>query len=195
LIVVVIVLGYSLLTLVGIVPFYALWARDIGVPSLFLLLALYVNTVLLCSVVWYLWVLHPNDSINAQLAWRGVYRQTDRIGVWWQGILLALVVGVVAYFALPAVREEYREAVVYLAIVVNLPMLSDLFPPRRLRRIVASPDDRSALDIAERIMTSPDQNDHVLNSIALYNELDPKDPKLAGPDLPDGMIIEIPPSF
>ena len=195
LVVLLVTLIYAVLTQGRLVPHYADLAARMGMPSLFLLLILYLMALGLCGLIWYLWILHPVDSLNTQLMWRGVYRQTDRTGVWWQSLLLLAGVAGGLFLALPVVENYHREVAIYLAVVLGLPIALDLFPSRRPRRIIASPDDRSAFAIADRLAARGELRDNVLSSLAIYNELDPQDPDLAGLDLPEGIVIEVPPKF
>lgn len=196
LLVVVLALGYALLTQLGIVPLYTLLAAWLGlaVPTLFIVF--YLIVLVGVGIVWYLWVLHPADSMRAQLSWRGVYRHTDRTGVSWLDVVLLIGLVAGAYVASVVLRQDYMQhGAIFLAVVIGFPMLIDFVPAQRPRRIAVSATDRSMRSIVNGLASNRTAPERVLNSLMIYNQFDPADPVYTEPELPEGMALEIPPRF
>ncbi|HKP52041.1 MAG TPA: hypothetical protein VJ183_05255 [Chloroflexia bacterium] len=195
-ILVLIVLFYALLTQLQVVPVYSELAARLGMATTTFFILLYLLVLATMTLVWYFWILRPVDSMRAQLSWRGVYRQTDRTGTGWLNVAVLIMLASGVYVALSSFSEPaLRDGALFLGIVIAIPMLIDFLPAQRPRRIVTSANDHSLMTIASRLTTNQTTPANVLNSLVLYNQIDPRDPYLAGPDLPDGMRIEIPPRF
>jgi hypothetical protein len=196
LIVTIIVLTYAVLTEANVVPMYTVLAQSLRLPVVTMFMLLYLGVLVLLTSVWYLWILRPTDSINAQISWRGVYRQTDRTGVVWLNVcmLVGLVIG--AYVAFRVFPQTYmRDGAIFLATVIALPLLLDFLPAQRPRRVITTADDGSLQAIATRLRTDQVPEATITTSLMIYNELDLTMPELAGANLPEGMVIEVPPRF
>lgn len=207
-----IVVVYSVLSMLDILPLYTRLADQIGLSTPLLLALLYLVVAAIATIIYYLQLVRPPVVMRVSSSWRAIYRQTDRSGVVWLdlGILAAAVaVGVLArrVFTIPYLID----AVVFLAIVVGFPIAIDLLPTQAPRRALAPQHGRTLREIAERLAPDPlrvpevvralyDYNDTILHRNDCYgvddDTLSPTyDPAMPLEDRPlrHGIVIEIPP--
>ncbi|HEX8230993.1 MAG TPA: hypothetical protein VF826_17020 [Chloroflexia bacterium] len=187
------VLIYAGMSELNWLPPYTSVASWLGVSSLLLLLLIYLALVSIAIIAWYFWIVRPTDSIRLQMRWKGVYRQTDRTGLVW--VDLVLLVGVVAgaiLALLMLLSPVLSDPALVMALALTLAILLDFLPGQRPRRVALRPG-QTLRDVAEQVTPSHTATDRVLADIWIYNELDPTDRHYNGPELPEGMFVEVPP--
>jgi uncharacterized membrane protein len=160
-------------------------------------------TIGIAALLAALWLLSALVSASAvSTGWQRIYRQTDAAGVRGLNIFVLLVVagGVVLSQALIE-DAATREVALTLALVCAAPLIIDLVPGRRPRRLIAPQDGRTVREMAERlhrkqrIMASPEAlggalllaNDQHLKQQAPHCQRRPDE------TLPQGIALEIPP--
>lgn len=199
LIVMLIVLGYALLTFFDYVPFYAELASQLYLSSRVLLVLLYLSVTILVTLIWYQWVIRPEQPTYNQHALRSLYRLSDQTGLIWYDILL-LAVLLASYFAAPRLLTDIhlRETARFLTFVIAIPILIGLLPTQRPRRVVVPPG-RTLRQIAQNLAVGENQVEEVMRRLTTYNELNlllpDNNENQLDQELPVGMVIEIPPRF
>lgn len=184
---------YGLLTESGVVPLYTNLAADWRVAPRALLVLLYLAVAAFGTAIWQLWVLRPPDATRVQLQLRPLYRTTDPAGL---GLLnaavLMLLAGGVVLAPLILQSPVLYDPAIFLAVVLALPVTLDFWPGVRPRRIAARPG-LSLRGIALQIGDDPARTEETLAALLIYNEIDPTDTAINGPELPEGFVVEIPP--
>lgn len=199
--------GYGLLTIGGYVPFYGEVAARLRVAPVVLLGLVFGLIVLLVTVGWYGWVLHPEAPLDTMLSVRFIYRQSDRSGLLiYDALLLLLLLGVVLVVPRLFTNEYLRGTTYFLVGITILVFLFDFWPAGRPRRLVgrfplavAGGAETSLDRIVRDLATTQAQTDEetIRETLRLYNDLDRLLPTAQDPQhpLPPGIVLEIPPRF
>jgi hypothetical protein len=192
--VLVIALGYGILTIFSYVPLYT----KIGAPVPVIFTGLYTGVFGLVVSIWYLWVIRPNTFIAAPSVWHTIYTQTDRTGLLWLNLLaLATVIGVTFWLRTVFVNAYLTDAAIFFAIVIGAPLVIDLLPFRRPRRAVVPQNGQTLLEIASALAPDQTSRQDLLGALYAYNQLNVLLPSYTDPNdyLPDGLVIWIPPEI
>jgi hypothetical protein len=160
-------------------------------------------TIGIAALLAALWLVSTLASASAiSTGWQYIYRQTDAAGLRGLNVFVLLVVagGMVLSQALID-DAATREVALTLALVCAAPLLVDMVPARRPRRLIAPQDGRTVHEMAERLhrkqrmSASPEAlggallyaNDQHLRQQAPHCQRQPDEP------LPEGIALEIPP--
>lgn len=191
-----IALLYGILTLFSYVPLYTDLAiqLNISIPVFFGLL--YGAVFVLVVTIWYLWVIRPEMFITAPSFGHTIYTQTDRTGLVWLNLLiLALIAGITYWVRNGFVNAYLIDATVFFAIVIAAPLCLDLLPFTRPRRAVVPLAGQTLLEVATTLAPDPTARQDLLGALYAYNRLNLLLPDYIDPnaDLPDGLVLFIPP--
>ncbi len=203
----VVVLLYALLTVLGRVPPDADLARGLGVPTVWLLIAVYLFVTVLVALIWHQAVAGPAANPDSQRRWRWVYRQTDRTGLWLLDLtLITAVLGGAMWVRNLPLRTYVGDGPDLLAALALIPTVVSYLPWRRPRRIVprfvrvegGGEQMQSLVQVADmwvRLIPGG-QRDTIAADLEFYNELTERTGYAGvGSPLPEGTVLEVPPRF
>lgn len=182
----IIILIYGVLWVTGLVPTDTLLANNLRMSIGLLLVLLYLIIAGIIISLWYWFVERPAD-IGNMLFVKPIYRQTDVSGL--HGFNVILIVLIIFSLILSQnIRQIDRPVTVFLALIVLIPLLLDLSPAQRPRRLIA-PKHGTTLDEFRQALDQTDQID-----LVKYNAVTPDSEQiLYMTPLPSGLFIEIPP--
>lgn len=192
-----VVLVYGGLWMIGLVPTDTALANNLRISVGLLLALLYLLTALIVIPPWYLLIERPTDLRNTvpEIA-RPIYRQTDVGGL--RGLNVVLIVLMLSGLVLSRGIEQIdRPVTVFLGLVVMIPLLVDLIPSQRPRRLIIP---THGMTLTEFHQTLGQAEQGAQERLVHYNATTLADyrrridePIMEVTPLPPGMSIEIPP--
>lgn len=193
----VVVLIYAGLWMIGLVPTDTALANNLRISVGLLLALLYLLTAMTVVPLWYLLVERPAGLRNTvpETA-RPVYRQTDVAGL--RGFNVVLIIVIISGLVLSRGIEQIdRPVTVFLGLVALVPLLVDLIPSQRPRRLIVP---THGMTLAELSQTLGHAEQGAQVRLVNYNATTLADyrrrmnePVTEVTPLPSGMSIEIPP--
>ena len=203
-----VVLLYAGLWMTGFVPTDTVLANSARISLGLLLALIYLLVALTAILMWYLLVQHGASYRGIPGIASAIYRQTDGSGM--RGFTVFLVVLIlVALILSRGIQQIDRPVTVFLAVVALIPLLIDLIPSQRPRRLLvprhgetlAQMIEALGSDVGVTVDTLIDYNRNMLADYDRYlnrhlNENTPEQERIlinGHTSLPLGMFIEIPP--
>lgn len=203
----VVVLIYAGLWMIGLVPTDTALANNLRISVGLLLALLYLLTAMTAVSLWYLLVERPAELRNTvpEVA-RPVYRQTDVSGL--RGFNVVLILLILSGLVLSRGIEQIdRPVTVFLGVVALVPLLIDLIPAQRPRRLLV-PKHGTTLNVLSQQLVSSEPGD--LERLVEYNSATLRGyerrlsqnqpehehrPEIGATPLPPGLFVEVPPGI
>lgn len=192
-----IVLAYGGLWVAGLVPSDTELASRLGISIPLLLGLLYVLATTALILLWYFTVEQSAELRPVPEVARRIYRQTDVHGLRWFNLLLIAII-LIALFLLPEVERIDHPVSVFLGIIALIPLVIDLLPFQRPRRLLVPKHGETLNDLAESL---GEQMGDEIERLRTYNKgvLTDYEQRLKTAltpftALPPGMFLEVPPN-